>query len=41
MRGREKIAADFSLLTAAVNIARLSVLGIVSTGSGNWAIAAG
>jgi hypothetical protein len=41
MRGREKIAADFSLLAAAVNIARLGVLGIVSTGSGNWAIAAG
>jgi Transposase DDE domain/Transposase domain (DUF772) len=41
MRGREKIAADFSLLAAAINIARLGVLGIVSTGSGNWAIAAG
>jgi len=41
MRGREKIAADFSLLAAAVNLARLSVLGIVSTGSGNWAAAAG
>jgi hypothetical protein len=41
MRGREKIAADFSLLAAAVNIARLGVLGIVSIGRGNWAIAAG
>ncbi|MCW2871117.1 transposase [Actinacidiphila oryziradicis] len=41
MRGREKIAADFSLLAAAVNIARLGVLAIVSTGSGNWVIAAG
>jgi hypothetical protein len=41
MRGRDKIAADFSLLAAAVNLARLGVLGIVSTGSGNWAIAAG
>jgi hypothetical protein len=40
MRGRDKIAADFSLLAAAVNIARLGVLGIVSTGSGNWAVAA-
>jgi hypothetical protein len=41
MRGRDKIAADFSLLAAAVNLARLGVLGIVSTGSGNWAVAAG
>jgi hypothetical protein len=41
MRGREKVAADFSLLAAAVNIARLGVLGILSTGSGNWAVAAG
>jgi hypothetical protein len=36
MRGREKIAADFSLLAAAVNIARLGVLATVSTGRGNW-----
>jgi hypothetical protein len=41
MRGREKIAADFSLLAAAVNLARFGMLGIVSTGSGNWAVAAG
>jgi hypothetical protein len=41
VRGRAKIAADFSLLAAAANIARLGVLGIMSTGSGNWAIAAG
>jgi hypothetical protein len=41
MRGRERIAADFSLLAAAVNIARLGVLAIVSTGSGNWEVAAG
>jgi hypothetical protein len=40
MRGREKIAADFSLLAAAVNIARLGVLGILSTGCGTWAVAA-
>lgn len=40
MRGREKIAADFSLLAAAVNIARLGVLGILSTGSGTWVVAA-
>lgn len=36
MRGSTKIAADFSLLAAAVNLARLGVLGIMSTGSGNW-----
>jgi hypothetical protein len=41
VRGRDKIAADFSLLAAAANIARLGVLGIVSTAGGNWAIAAG
>ncbi|MEV0929074.1 IS1182 family transposase [Streptomyces spongiicola] len=41
MRGRAKIAADFSLLAAAVNIARLGALGVTSTAGGNWAIAAG
>jgi hypothetical protein len=41
MRGRDKADADFSLLAAAVNIARLGVLAIMSTGSGNWAVAAG
>jgi len=40
MRGRTKIAADFSLLAAAVNLARLSVLAIRSTGAGTWAVAA-
>lgn len=39
MRGREKIAADFSLLAAAVNITRLGVLAVMSTGGGNWAVA--
>ena len=38
MRGR-KIAADFSLLAAAVNLARLGVLGIMSAGRGRWAVA--
>jgi hypothetical protein len=38
VRGTAKVAADFSLLAAAANIARLGVLGITSTGSGNWAI---
>ena len=41
VRGRAKVAADFSLLAAAVNIARLGVLGITSTASGNWAVTAG
>jgi hypothetical protein len=41
VRGRAKVAADFSLLAAAANIARLGVLGILSTAGGNWAIAAG
>lgn|SRR5512139_10028 len=38
VRGTAKVAADFSLLAAAVNIARLGALGITSTGNGNWAI---
>jgi hypothetical protein len=41
VRGRTKVAADFSLLAAAANIARLGVLGIMSTDCGNWAITAG
>ncbi|MFG2261294.1 IS1182 family transposase [Streptomyces mirabilis] len=41
VRGRAKVGADFSLLAAAVNVARLGVLGITSTGRGNWAISAG
>ncbi|MGW2940061.1 IS1182 family transposase [Streptomyces sp. NPDC001156] len=41
VRGRAKVGADFSLLAAAVNVARLGVLGITSTGSGNWAICTG
>lgn len=39
MRGRDKIDADFNLLAAAHNIARLAVLGIRSN-TGGWAIAA-
>jgi hypothetical protein len=38
VRGRTKVAADFSLLAAAANIARLGVLGIMSTSCGNWAV---
>ena len=41
VRGTAKIAADFSLLAAAANIARLGVLGITSTAGGNWAVNAG
>jgi len=39
VRGTIKIGADFSLLAAAVNLARLAVLGVASTGAG-WAVAA-
>ena len=40
VRGTTKIAADFTLLAAAVNLARLAGLGVASTRSG-WAAAAG
>jgi len=39
VRGRPKVAADFSLLAAAVNLARLAVLGLVRQGPG-WAVRA-
>ena len=35
VRGQAKVAADFALLAAAVNLARLAVLGITST-AGGW-----
>jgi len=38
MRGKAKIAADFALLAAAVNIARLGVLAVTST-PGEWTTA--
>jgi IS5 family transposase/transposase len=38
VRGRAKVNADFRLLAAAANLARLSVLGVRSTGSG-WTVA--
>jgi len=38
VRGTTKVAADFSLLAAAINLARLGVLGLHRTG-GNWAAA--
>ncbi|MEO3875916.1 IS1182 family transposase [Nonomuraea sp. B12E4] len=39
LRGTTKVDADFSLLAAAVNLARLAVLGITSTGGGRWTVA--
>ena len=35
VRGQAKVAADFALLAAAVNLARLSVLGLACNG-GTW-----
>lgn len=39
VRGRTKVAADFSLLAAAANLARLGLLGLTSNGPGNWVLA--
>jgi len=39
VRGQPKVAADFALLAAAVNLARLAVLGLFGVG-GNWAVRA-
>jgi hypothetical protein len=39
VRGLAKVAADFNLLAAAVNLARLGVLGLRWTPSGGWAAA--
>jgi hypothetical protein len=39
VRGRPKVAADFSLLAAAVDLARLALLGLVRQG-GAWAVRA-
>ena len=39
VRGRPKVDADFNLLAAAANLARLAVLGLCSTPTG-WAVAA-
>jgi Fe-S cluster biogenesis protein NfuA len=40
VRGQERVAADFTLLAAAANLARLAVLGVHSTPSG-WVLAGG
>ena len=37
VRGRARIAADFTLLAAAVNLARLGVLGLASQ-HGTWTV---
>lgn len=39
VRGRARVGADFALLAAAVNLARLAVLGLVQSG-GSWAVRA-
>jgi hypothetical protein len=39
VRGLDKITADFSLLAAGVNLARLAVVKLVNTGSGSTAVA--
>ena len=39
VRGLAKVAADFALLAAAVNLARLGKLGCFSTTAGTWAVA--
>jgi len=39
VRGRLRIAADFALLAAAVNLARLAVLTLTRTAEGTWATA--
>ncbi len=39
VRGQTKTAADFSLLAAAVNIARFGRLNISITGPGSWVAA--
>ena len=36
VRGQTKVGADFSLLAAAVNLARLATLGLTANGAG-WA----
>ena len=40
VRGQTKIAADFALLAAAVNLARLAMLGVASTPGRGWAATA-
>ena len=39
MRGKRKVDADFNLLAAAHNLARLATLGLRSKPNGRWAVA--
>ena len=39
VRGRSRVGADFSLLSAASNLARLAKLGVRSVPDGGWAVA--
>jgi Transposase DDE domain/Transposase domain (DUF772) len=39
VRGQRRVAQDFGWLSAAVNLARLAVLGVVPTPTGGWAVA--
>ena len=39
VRGKAKVAADFSLLAAAVNLARLSMLGLRHAAGQGWQVA--
>ncbi|WP_427129474.1 transposase [Pseudarthrobacter sp. S9] len=39
VRGRDKVAADFSILAAATNLARLGVLGLSKTTHSGWVVA--
>ncbi len=41
VRGQTKIDADFALLAAAVNLARLGVLGVAATVGGSWVVVPG
>ncbi len=36
VRGTTKVRADFNLLVAAANLARLAALGLRSTSTGTW-----
>jgi Transposase DDE domain/Transposase domain (DUF772) len=38
VRGQVKVAADFALLAAAINLARLAILGVAAS-NGSWAVA--
>ena len=40
VRGKAKVAADFALLAAAVNLARLGMLAVASSPGRGWAMAA-